>query len=118
MTEQARKNSRKRGKNYEYRVAKKVKGVRVGLSSGVQVGDTWIKIDCTHAPDIVSIWLSIEAKHWKTLPAWLHKVMAQAVNNAPEGLVPIAWVGDRETKSNFVIMREKDFLDNFVGENG
>ena len=33
-----------------------------------------------------------------------------------EGLTPVAWVGDKE--SNYVIMREEDFMANFVGENG
>jgi len=77
MTEQARKNSRKRGKNYEYRVAKKIKGLVVGRSKAIKVGDEYVEVDCQKPPDVVNSWLSVETKHWRTLPAWLHKVMAQ-----------------------------------------
>jgi len=117
LTKQDRKRSRYRGKNYEYRVAKKIKGVVVGRSKAVKVGDIHIDVNPQKPPDVINSWLSIECKHLKTLPVWLEKVMAQAVSNAPDGyLVPVAWVGDKE--SNYVIMREEDFMANFVGENG
>jgi len=105
-----------RGRNYEYRVAKKIKGVVVGRSKAVKVGDKYRDVNPSKPPDVINSWLSVECKHLKTLPVWLEKVMAQAVTNAPEGLTPVAWVGDKE--SNYVIMREEDFMANFVGENG
>ena len=118
LTPQERKRSRYRGKNYERRVAKLIKGVVVGRSKGVKVGDTWIATNCQRPCDVVNSWLAVECKYWAKLPVWLDKVMRQSAKNCPEGLVPIAWVGDREAHYNFVIMTEGDFVELFIGENG
>jgi len=118
LTSQERKRSRWRGKAYERRVAKLIKGVVVGRSKAVKVGDTWISTNCQRPPDVVNTVFSVECKYWATLPVWLDKVMRQARQNAPEGLTPVAWVGDREAQSNFVIMTEGDFLELLIGENG
>ena len=118
LTTQERKQSRWRGHNYERRVARLIKGVVVGRSKAVKVSDKFVQVNCQRPPDVVNAWLSVECKHWKSLPVWLDKVMGQAIHNAPQGLTPIAWVGDREAKANYVIMHERDFLDNFVGKNG
>jgi len=113
LTAQERKQSRWRGRNYERRVAKLIKGVVVGRSKAVKVQGKFIQINCQKPPDVVNVWLSVECKYWAELPAWLDKVMTQAVKNCPkeQGLTAIAWVGDREAKTNYIIMTERDFLD-------
>ena len=105
------KRAKWRGKNYERRIAKLIRGSVVGRSKAIKTGARYTQIDCQHPPDVVNEWLSVECKYLKTLPAWLDKVMAQAVRNCPEGLVPVAWVGGREARSHYVIMTEEDFLD-------
>ena len=100
-----------RGSNFERRIAKLIKGVVVGSSKAVKVNDRYISVDCQQPPDVINEWLSVECKYYKHLPAWLIKVMAQAIHNAPAGLIPVAWVGDRKERNRFVIMSEQDFLD-------
>lgn len=118
MTQEDRKRAKWRGRNYERRVSKLIKGVVVGRSKAVKVGGKFVQIDCQHPPDVLNIWLSVECKYWRTLPVWLDKVMTQAMKNCPGGQTPIAWVGDREARVNYVILLERDFLDLMVGENG
>lgn len=118
MEESQRKRARWRGKNYERRVSKLIKGVVVGRSKAVKVQDKFIQIDCQRPPDVVNLWLSVECKYWKELPVWLDKVMTQAVKNAPTGLTPVGWVGDREARVNYVILTERDFLEHFIGKRG
>jgi len=113
-----RKRARWRGKNYERRVAKLIKGIVVGRSKAVKVQDKWIQINCQKPPDVVNVWLSVECKYWKELPVWLDKIMTQAVRNAPASLTPVGWVGDREAKVNYVILLERDFVDLLIGKNG
>jgi len=111
MPESIQKLAKWRGSNFERRVAKLIKGVVVGRSKAVRVNDRWIQTDCQQPPDVVNEWLSVECKYYKKLPIWLDKVMIQAIRNAPDGLIPVAWVGGREDGSRFVIMTERDFLD-------
>ena len=111
MAEPERKRARWRGSNFERRIAKLIHGVVVGRSKAIKVGDKWIQTNCQQPPDVVNQWLSVECKYYKRLPKWLIKIMTQAIHNAPNGLTPVAWVGDREDKSRFVIMAEHDFLD-------
>ena len=111
MTEPEQKRARWRGSNFERRVAKRVHGVVVGRSKAVKVNDKWIQVNPQQPPDVLNEWLSVECKYYKRLPKWLIKVMTQAIHNAPEGLTPVAWLGDREDGSRFVIMTEHDFLD-------
>ena len=109
--ESPQKRAKWRGNNYERRVAKLVHGIVVGRSKAVKVNDKWIQVNCQQPPDVVNEWLSVECKYLKTLPVWLDKVMTQAIRNAPDGLIPAAFVGGREDNSRFVIMVERDFLD-------
>jgi len=113
-----RKQARWRGKNYERRVARLIKGVVVGRSKAVKIQGKFIQTNCQKPPDVVNLWLSVECKYWKELPVWLDKIMTQAVRNGPEGLTPVAWVGDREAKTNYVILLERDFVDLLIGRNG
>ena len=105
------KRARWRGSFFERRVAKFVHGVVVGRSKAVKVDDRYIQVNPQQPPDVVNSWLSIECKYLKKLPVWLDKIMTQAVRNAPDGLVPVAWLGGREDNSRFVVMTERDFLD-------
>ena len=118
MNEASQRNNRNRyrGKNFERRIAKLIHGTVVGRSKAVKVAsetflDHFIVIDPQHPPDVVNDWLSVECKYYANLPVWLTKLMAQAEGNCPDGLTPIGWVGDREERNRFVVMREQDFLD-------
>ena len=120
LTAEERKRARWRGKAYERRVAKLIKGKVVGRSKAVIIEDerggvTAIRINCQQPPDVVNVWLSVECKHPRQVPVWLDKLMTQAVRNAPQDLTPVGWVGDREAKTNYVIMTERDFLDLHIG---
>ena len=111
------KRAQYRGKNYERRVAKLIKGVVVGRSKAVPIAGRFIQINCQKPPDVVNDWLSVECKYWRELPKNITKIMSQAMANCPreQGLTPIAWIGDREAKTNYVIMTERDFLDLHIG---
>ena len=108
---QEMKRRRGRGRYGEQRLAKKVGGVVVGRSKAVKVGDKWIKTDCQKPPDVVTEVFSFESKWLKNVPAMLHKVMSQAVSNAPKDLTPVGVIGDREQHIVYYIMCETDFLD-------
>lgn len=103
--------ARYRGRSYEYRVAKKIDGKVVGRSKAIIVKDKAIPIDPNHPPDVVSDWISVECKYYSEIPVWLKDVMLQSVTNCPEGLIPIAWIGDRTNHNHYVIIREQDWLD-------
>lgn len=121
MSPTMQKLARWRGSNFERRVAKLIHGEVVGRSKAVrlekkaaQPGEQrikWIQVNPQQPPDVVNEWLSVECKYYKRLPKWLIKIMTQAIRNAPNGLTPVAWLGDREDGSRFVIMTEHDFLD-------
>jgi hypothetical protein len=117
MPESPQKRARWRGSHFERRVAKLIHGVVCGRSKAVKVSDgpegyyRYIQINPQQPPDVVNEWLSVECKYYKRLPKWLIKIMTQAIRNAPTGLTPVAWLGDREDGSRFVVMTERDFLD-------
>lgn len=71
------------------------------------------------APDIMHDWLGIEVKHRKTLPAWLHDAMAQAVACSDGGdklpIVVLHESGQRHD-DDYVVVRLKDFQEWFGGE--
>jgi hypothetical protein len=72
--------SRQTWKATERAIAGRLGGQRIPVS-GRAHGD---------APDIAHPRLSIECKHRKTLPAWLHEAMARAVAAAGENQIPVA----------------------------
>lgn len=63
-------------------------------------------------------WLSVEVKHRKTLPAWLHDAMAQAQRHAEDGQLPIVALHEFKQKYGgvYVVMRLGDFVDYFGNE--
>lgn len=67
-------------KRTERAIAARLNGQRVPVSGRAR-GDS---------PDIAHARLSIEVKHRKTVPAWLHEAMAQAVAAARDEQIPVA----------------------------
>jgi hypothetical protein len=104
------KQARWRGSNFERRVGKLIHGVVVGRSKAVKVGEKWIQTDCQRPPDVVNEWLSVECKYMKALPKCMTEPLTQAIRNAPDGLIPAVFAGDRQG-NRVVIMTENDFLD-------
>lgn len=88
-------------KNTERAIAKVLGGERVPIT-GRQRGDV---------PDIKhDIW-SIEVKHRKSLPGWMHNAMAQAkasIRGQQTPIVVLHELGARHTE-DFVVMRLEDF---------
>jgi len=114
MNEQGK--SRARGRYGERRLAKKVYGVVVGRSKAVKLpGGGFIQVNCQMPPDVVTEMFSFESKWLKQAPRNIANVMAQAVRNAPVGLVPVGVIGDRESREVFYILTEQDFLDLHIG---
>lgn len=110
-----RKN-RANGRYGEIRLSRLVNGVVVGRSKAVVTPDgKTIKINCQKPPDVVTSWASFENKHLKHIPKIIDKMMTQAITNAPEGLIPIGHITDREARVSFFIMTERDFLDLHIG---
>ena len=97
-----------RGKNFERRVSELMGGTVVGRSKAVKVGNAFIEVDPQRPPDVVTSLLSIECKHTK-IPASIRRAVAQAHRNAPEGLTPLVFWGDREGQ-NIVIMDEEIYM--------
>lgn len=67
--------------------------------------------------DIVTDWLAVECKSWRTLPAKVAAAMEQAEAAASSGQLPIAvlhQVGQRSAQ-DMVVMRWGDFLNWFGG---
>jgi hypothetical protein len=109
--------SRQRGRYGEQRLAKKVNGVVVGRSKAVKLpSGKYVQINCQRPPDVVTEMFSFESKWLKSAPVNIHKVMEQAIRNAPSGHIPIGVIGDREQHTVFYIMTEQDFLDLHIGE--
>jgi hypothetical protein len=108
------KKARWRGNNYERRVAKLIHGTVVGRSKAIKVstpiGDRFVTIDPQHPPDCINVWISAECKYLKVLKKCITDPLDQSIRNAPAGLVPIVFMGDREGH-RLVIMSEKDFLE-------
>ena len=92
----------------ERAIAARLGGIRVPVS-GRQRGDV---------PDIAHPWLSIEVKHRKTLPAWIHGAMNQARAAARSDQLPVAIVHEsgRRHASDLVVIRLGDFYDWFGGD--
>lgn len=104
--------ARYRGKNAEYRLAKKVNGKVVGRSKAVILDSgKAVKINCNKPPDVVTDIFSFESKWLSHVPANIRKVMEQAVRNTPQGLVPVGVIGDRGQRQVYYILMEKDFID-------
>jgi hypothetical protein len=115
MTEQSR--SRGRGRYGESRLAKKVNGVVCGRSKAVKLPNgKFIQINCQRPPDVVTELFSFESKWLKSVPKGLHKVMEQAIKNAPKKLIPVGVIGDRTQHTVFYIMMERDWLDLHIGD--
>ncbi len=70
------------------------------------------------APDVAHDWLSIECKHRKELPAWIHDAMAQAEASKRGTQLPIVILHESGQKyaDSLVVLRLSDFVDNFGGE--
>lgn len=106
------KQRRGRGKYGERRLAKVVGGTVVGRSKSIITGTgKAIKIDCQKPPDVVTDLFSFESKWLKEVPANIRKVMTQAVGNAPPNLIPVGVIGDRQQRTVYYILMEKDWLD-------
>ena len=111
------KRRRGRGRYGEQRLAKKVGGVVCGRSKAVKLpSGQYIQINCQRPPDVVTEMFSFESKWLKNPPKVIDKIMTQATANAPQGLIPVGVVGDREQRTVFYIMSEKDWLDLHGGE--
>lgn len=68
-------------------------------------------------PDVESDWLSVEVKHRKQLPAWLHGALRQARENATDGRLAVTVLheaGQRYDES-LLVLRLADFMDWFGG---
>lgn len=105
------RRNRSRGRYGEARLAKKVGGVVVGRSKVVKLpSGKYQSIDIQHPIDVVTDMFGFESKWLKTVPKNISKVMSQAVTNCPEGLTPVAVIGDREQHTVYYVMTEKDWL--------
>jgi len=106
------RRNRYRGRNAEYRLARKVKGVVVGRSKAVILDSgKAIRINPTKPPDVVTEMFSFESKWLVRVPANIREVMEQARLDWPEGMIPVAVMGDRNQLRVYYIMEEKDFFD-------
>lgn len=103
---------RGRGRYGEQRLAKKVGGKVVGRSKYI-VFDSGksIQINCQKPPDVVTEMFAFESKWLSHTPANIRKVIDQAIRNCPEGLIPVAVIGDRLERETYYIMTEKDWLE-------
>ncbi len=92
-------------KNVERQVAKILGGERVPVS-GRQRGS---------APDIEHAWLSLEVKHRKTLPAWLHDAMDQAVKSDKGGQLPMVILHEKRMQygQSYAVIKLGDFVEWF-----
>jgi len=92
-------------KRTEREVGKHLGGTRVPIT-GRQRGS---------APDVEHEWLSIEVKHRKKLPEWLHDAMDQAVKSQKNGQVPIVVLhqSGKHHDNDYVVLKMSDFADWF-----
>lgn len=110
------KRSRARGRYGESRLAKKNNAVVVGRSKAVRLpSGKWQSIDIQHPPDCVSDLFAFESKYLKKVPMCLVNVMTQAVKNCSEGLIPVGVLADRESRTVYYCLMEKDWLDLHCG---
>ena len=109
--------SRNRGRAAEYRLAKLVHGKVCGRSKAIILDSgKAIKVDPQHPCDVVTELFAFENKHFQELPVWLDEIMLQAKTNCPDGLIPVAHVGNRKAREYYFILSEKDFLDLLIGD--
>ncbi|MBC7265165.1 MAG: hypothetical protein H5T64_12535 [Chloroflexi bacterium] len=90
-------------KQVERTLAKRLKGQRVG-NRGVAT------------PDVVSDWLSVEVKAWRSFPKWLTGALEQARHGCTDGTkLPIVILHEkgRHHVDDIVALRLKDFVDWF-----
>jgi len=85
----------------ERRIAEMIGGVRVPVSGRHTRG---------HQPDIEHDRFSIEVKHRKTLPAWLHDAMDQAVKSKRGCQLPLVVLHSKNQRyeDSFCVVRLKD----------
>ena len=108
------KRARGRGRYGETRLAKKWGGVVCGRSKAIKLpSGKFIQIDCQRPCDVIDGqgFFAFESKWLKSAPKMLEKVMLQAIRNCPSGLVPVGVIGDREARTVYYILTEKDMLD-------
>lgn len=89
-------------KNTERRIARLLHGERTGNTGAA-------------TEDVAHAWLSVEVKHRRVLPAWLHDALQQAQRNAPAERLPLVVLhqhGERAT-NDVVCVRLRDWLDWF-----
>ena len=65
-------------------------------------------------------WLSVEVKHRKKLPGWLHAAMAQARGHAQEGQLPLVALHElrQQYSGAYIVMTLADFVDHFGTDPG
>lgn len=92
-------------KQHERRTAAKLGGKRTGNRG-------------TNTNDVEHDRFAIECKHRKTLPAWLHDAMRQAIANDSAGKMPIVVLHELGQRSNndLVVLRMRDFMTCFADE--
>lgn len=92
-------------KRIERCIAQRLGGERVPVS-GRQRGDN---------PDIRHPLLSLEVKHRKLLPDWLHEAMGQAVASQRNGQIPtvVLHQNRQQISDSFVVIRLSDFVEWF-----
>lgn len=92
-------------KNTERQIASILGGERVPVT-GRQRGS---------APDIAHDWLSLEVKHRKSLPEWLHDAMRQAVASDRGNQLPMVVLHQKQQLygDSYAVVRLKDFVDWF-----
>lgn len=97
--------SDKTWKKVERKIADMLGGKRIPVS-GRQRGD---------APDIEHHWLSLEVKHRKQFPNWLHDAMDQAEKSQKDNQLPTVVLHQEGKlhKNDFVVIRLQDFIDWF-----
>lgn len=90
-------------KHVERKIAEIIGGKRVPITGRTR-GST---------PDIEHEFLSIEVKHRKKIPNWIHDAFEQALASMEEGDIPIVVLHEKYMKyeDSFVIIRLKDFME-------
>lgn len=96
-------------KEIERRVAAKLGGERVPITGRIRGS----------APDVEHGWLSIEVKHRRSLPDWLHDAMDQAVKSkrTPEHM-PLVILHEHRQKIDdaYCVIKLADLVDYFMTE--
>jgi len=90
-------------KETERQVARRLGGQRVPIT-GRQRGD---------APDVEHPLWSVEVKHRRVIPSWLHNAMAQAIAAVRDNQVAIVVLHEagRLHDNDYVVVRMKDWVE-------